>query len=143
MRIGEVAERAGVPAKAIRYYETIGLLPAPDRAANGYRNYADGIIDRLAFIRAAQASGLTLGEIRSIVAFRNRGETPCAHVRDLIDQRAADIDRRISELQAIRAELARLADRALGLNPADCSPALICHIITPSGRHGKPAARTP
>jgi len=143
VRIGEVAERAGVPTKTIRYYETIGLLPAPDRAANGYRDYADGIIDRLAFIRAAQVSGLTLGEIRSIVAFRNRGETPCAHVRDLIDQRAADIDRRISELQEIRAELTRLAERALRLDPADCSPASICHIITAPERHGKPAARTP
>lgn len=143
MRIGEVAERAGVPAKTIRYYETIGLLPAPDRAANGYRDYADGIIDRLAFVRAAQVSGLTLAEIRSIVAFRNRGETPCAHVHDLIGQRAADIDQRILELQETRAELARLAERALQLNPADCSPASICHIITTPGRHGKPVARTP
>ncbi len=143
MRIGEVAERAGVPAKTIRYYETIGLLPAPDRAANGYRDYADGIIDRLAFVRAAQVCGFTLGEIRGIVAFRNRGETPCAHVRDLIDQRAADIDRRVSELQEMRAELARLAERALRLDPADCSPASICHIISTPARRGKPVARTP
>ena len=135
MLIGEVANLAAVPAKTIRYYETIDLLPEPERTANGYRDYDDDVVDRLAFIRAAQASGFTLGEIRSVVAFRNRGEAPCAHVRSLIDQRATDIDRRIAELQGLRADLTRLAKRARRLDPADCDPASICHIIsTPVSR---------
>jgi DNA-binding transcriptional MerR regulator len=129
MRIGEVEDRSGVPAKTIRYYESIGLLAAPGRAANGYRNYDTGIMARLAFIRAAQASGLTLGEIRSIIAFRDRGETPCDHVRELIDRRAAQIDEQITELQRLRAELGRLARRARRLDPANCEPAGVCHII--------------
>ena len=134
MRIGEVADRAGVPAKTIRYYENLGLLPAPTRAANGYRSYDESILRRLAFIRAAQASGLTLGEIRGVLSFRERGETPCDHVRDLIDRRAAELDDRIRELTRLRAELTRLSRRARHLDPADCQPAMICHIITPSVR---------
>ena len=120
--------------KTIRYYEGIGLVPLPERTANGYRWYDEAIMDRLAFIRAAQASGLSLGEIRSVIAFRNRGETPCVHVRALIDQRAAEIDRRIAELQQIRADLARLAKRARRLDPAECDPASVCHIISTARR---------
>lgn len=131
MRIGEVAERSGITTKTIRYYESIGLLPAPERAANGYRRYANTVLQRLGFIRAAHASGLTLGEIRSILAFRDRGETPCDHVRTLIERRAAEIDTRITELERIRADLAALGRRARRLDPADCHPAAVCHIIKP------------
>ena len=130
MRIGEVANQSGVPAKTIRYYETLGLLPAPERATNGYRAYDLSVLGRLAFIRAAQASGLTLGEIRSVLGLRERGETPCEHVRGLIDQRAAELDERIAQLTKLRVELTRLAKRARSLDPADCDPALVCHIIT-------------
>ena len=129
MRIGEVADRVGVPAKTIRYYEDLGLLPSPARATNGYRTYDESILARLAFIRAAQACGLTLGEIRGVLSFRDHGETPCDHVRALIDRRAAELDERIDELTRLRAELTRLSRRARRLDPADCEPALVCHII--------------
>lgn len=132
MLIGEVADRAEVPAKTIRYYESIGVLPAAERGANGYRHYPAGILHRLAFIRAAQACGFTLGEIRGIVAFRDRGDAPCGHVRELIDLHAADVDRRIAELHAVKRELARLAQRARQLDPTQCAPAAVCHIIDPS-----------
>ncbi len=131
MLIGQLAERSGVPAKTIRYYESIEVLPAAERSANGYRRYPDAILHRLAFIRAAQASGFTLGEIRGIVAFRDRGAVPCDHVRQLIDRRAVDVEQRIAELQAIRTELARLARRARHLDPTECQPAAVCHIIGP------------
>ena len=107
MRIGEVADRSGVPAKTIRYYESLDLLPAPSRAANGYRTYDESILGRLVFIRAAQASGLTLGEIRGVLAFRDGGDTPCDHVRSLIDRRAAELDERITELQRLRGRIDR------------------------------------
>src|SRR5439155_15385825 len=74
MLIGEVADRSGVSTKAIRYYEDIGLLPPPERTASGYRDYAASVVDRLAFIRAAQAVGLSLGEIRGVVALRDEGQ---------------------------------------------------------------------
>jgi DNA-binding transcriptional MerR regulator len=131
MLIGDVARRSGVSAKTIRYYEDIGLLPAPQRSASGYRHYDDAVLERLAFVRAAQAVGLTLGEVRSIVALRDGGETPCGHVLDLLRARSAELDRRIAELRSLRGELRRLVERAVGLDPADCNPGRVCHLIGP------------
>jgi DNA-binding transcriptional MerR regulator len=76
MRIGEVAAQAGVTTKAIRYYERIGLLAPPARTEAGYRRYDAGTLTRLRFVRAAQAVGLSLGEIREVIAFRDRGVAP-------------------------------------------------------------------
>jgi MerR family transcriptional regulator, copper efflux regulator len=132
MRIGELAAVSGVTAKTIRYYEDIGVLDAPARTPSGYRNYTREATDRLGFIRSAQAVGLTLGEIRGIVALRDRGATPCAHVLELITARAADLDRRISQLQRLRTELGRLVARAKHLDPADCDPRRVCHLIDPN-----------
>ena len=132
MRIGELAAVSGVTAKTIRYYEDIGVLDPPARTPSGYRDYTPEATDRVAFIRSAQAVGLSLGEIRGIVALRDRGTTPCGHVLDLITARAADLDRRISELQRLRTELGRLVDRAQHLDPADCDPRRVCHLIGPN-----------
>jgi DNA-binding transcriptional MerR regulator len=129
--IGELATAAGVPTKTIRYYETVGLLDPPHRTASGYRNYDANAADRLAFIRAAQASGLTLGEIRSIIALRDRGVTPCGHVLQLLTVRSSELDRRISELRELRGELHRLVERGRHLDPADCDPRRICHLLGP------------
>lgn len=129
MRIGELASRSGVTAKTIRYYEAIGLVPRPPRSSSGYRDYDESAADRLAFIRAAQAAGLTLGQIRSVIALRDEGEAPCGYVTDLLQSRAAELERRIAELTALRAELHRLAARARHLDPASCEPGDICHII--------------
>ncbi|MGH9139383.1 MAG: heavy metal-responsive transcriptional regulator [Acidimicrobiales bacterium] len=134
MRIGELADRSGVPVKTIRYYEEVGVLAAPPRTPSGYRDYGDETADRLAFVRAAQSVGLTLGEIREIVALRDKGVTPCEHVAGLLQRRAAEIESRIASLQLLRGELGRLARRARSLNPDDCAPDLVCHLITPA-RH--------
>lgn len=131
MLIGELATATGVPTKTIRYYETVGVLDPPHRTASGYRNYDATAADRLAFIRAAQASGLTLGEIRSIVALRDRGVTPCGHVLELLTARAAELDRRIAELRRLRGELHRLVERGQHLDPADCDPRRVCHLLGP------------
>lgn len=129
MLIGEVARRSDVSAKALRYYEDIGLVAPAGRSAAGYRQYDDDVLERLAFIRSSQALGLSLGEIRSIVALRDNGETPCGHVRELLRARADDIGRTIRELRILQSELHRLVDRAERLDPADCSPHQICHLI--------------
>jgi DNA-binding transcriptional MerR regulator len=132
LRIGELAARSGVSAKTVRYYEDIGLLPPPPRLGSGYRDYEPTTLDRLAFIRAAQAVGLTLGEIRGIVGLRDEGQTPCGHVLDLLRTRAAELDRRIAELRTLRSELNRLVARAEALDPEDCDPERICHLVGPS-----------
>lgn len=130
MRIGELASLAGVSTKTLRYYEDIGLLPEVARTASGYRDYDPGLLDRLSFIRAAQAVGLTLGEIREVVAFRDRGEPPCTRVVELIDRRRTELDDRIEELQRLRGDLDRLARRARTLDPADCPPDTFCHLLS-------------
>lgn len=142
MRIGELAVRAGVPVKTIRYYEDIGVLAPPARTASGYRNYDDTVVDRLTFVRSAQSVGLTLGEIREIVALRDRGETPCGHVTELLQRRAAEIEERIASLQRLQGELRRLARRARLLDPADCDPGLVCHLITPAASRSQPEAQS-
>lgn len=139
--IGQVASRSGVLTKTIRYYESLGLVPPADRLANGYRDYPDTILERLAFIRAAQSSGFTLGEIREIIAFRDQGQAPCDHVRDLIDRHANDVEQRIAELLRMRDDLGRLARRARRVDPTDCHPSAVCHILVPrSSSATKPAA---
>jgi MerR family transcriptional regulator, copper efflux regulator len=130
MRIGELAEQVGISTKAIRYYEQVGILAAPARTASGYRTYDPSALGRLEFVRAAQAVGLTLGEIRRIMAFRDEGQAPCAHVTDLLQRHAADLDTRIRELQQLRGELRQLAERAATLDPEQCPPERVCHIIT-------------
>ncbi len=129
MRIGEVARRTGTTPKTIRYYEDIGLLPEPFREPNGYRDYGDEAVDRLAFIRDAQATGLSLTEIDSILDLRSRGETTCEHVTRLLERHLAALDDRIERLQRTRAKLAALTARANRLDPEDCVDPVRCQTI--------------
>ena len=129
MLIGELAQRSGVSAKALRYYEDIGLIDPPARASSGYRDYDDEVLDRLVFIRSAQAVGLSLGEIRSIVSLRDDGDAPCGHVLELLRNRADEIGRTIRELRILQRDLRSLVIRAEALDPADCDPRRVCHLI--------------
>ncbi len=129
VQIGELAQRSGLSVKTLRYYEDIGVLASPPRTAGGYRDYDADALGRLEFVRAAQAVGLTLGEIREVIDFRERGEVPCHRVLELILHHAAEVDRRISELQRLRADLGRLARRARTLDPADCPESAVCHVL--------------
>jgi DNA-binding transcriptional MerR regulator len=132
MRIGEVASQAGLTTKALRYYERVGLIPQAERTGSGYRDYPDAVLDRLRFIRAAKAVGLTLGEIRGVIGFREQGSPPCGHVLELVEGRAADLQRRIEDLSQLRDELRMLARRGRSLSPDACSPDLVCHILNPA-----------
>lgn len=131
MRIGDLAAQAGVTTKALRFYEQAGVLPPPDRTSSGYRDYDGAALARLRFVKAAQAAGLTLAEIREVVVREAQGP-PCGHVAALLDRHAADLDARIVDLQAARAEVRRLRDRARGLDPAACGDDAVCHVI-PTG----------
>jgi DNA-binding transcriptional MerR regulator len=127
MRIGELAGRAGVPAKTIRFWEDQHLLPQPDRTPAGYRVYGPAILERLAFIRHAQAAGLTLEAIRQVLDIRDGGQPPCIHVAGLIARRRAEVEARLAELARTRDQLAALAERAAAQDPADCRS--YCSII--------------
>lgn len=129
MRIGQLADRAGMTTKTLRFYEQAGLLPAPHRTPSGYRDYGEAALDRLQFIRAAQAAGLTLAEVTDVIAVRDRTGPPCEHVAALLDEHAANLDRRIAELTALRDDVQRLRHRARTLDPAACHDDKICHVI--------------
>jgi MerR family copper efflux transcriptional regulator len=129
MKIGELGRQTDVSAKTIRYYEEIGLLPEPQRAANGYREYRDDAVLRLQFIRDAQATGLTLTEIASILDLRSDGEGTCHHVVELLERHLEDLDRHIESLHTTRGQLVALTERARDLNPEECTDPNRCQTI--------------
>ena len=133
MKIGELAETSGVPAKTIRYYEEIGLLPPAEREVNGYRSYDRDALQRLRFVQHAQAAGLTLREISQVLAIRSEGRAPCVHVRKLLHHHLAQIDARLAELRATRRELQDLARHAETVDPASCPEDIICSILVREG----------
>ncbi|MEV4898116.1 heavy metal-responsive transcriptional regulator [Nonomuraea sp. NPDC055795] len=130
MRIGELAGRTGYSPKTIRYYESVGLLPPPPRTPSGYREFPPETAERLAFIRNAQAAGLTLAAIRAILGIRDSGQAPCQHVTALLDAHVEQVRQRIAELAATHAMLQALRQRAHATDPADCSSTRICTILT-------------
>ena len=129
MRIGELGDRCGVSTKTIRYYESIGLLDEPERTASGYRSYDADAVGRLRFIRDAQATGLTLAEISSVLELKSAGERSCAHTTALIEAHVDAIDVQIFQLRSARTELATLLERANGLDPASCTDPNRCQVI--------------
>jgi DNA-binding transcriptional MerR regulator len=111
LRIGEVSEATGIGVEALRFYERRGLLGRPARTASGYRAYDEEVLERLAFIKRAQAIGFSLDEIGEILEMRGRGEAPCVEVREAARRKLAELDVRLRELRRYRNELARtLAD---------------------------------
>jgi DNA-binding transcriptional MerR regulator len=91
-----------VTAKAIRFYEAAGLLPLPARASNGYRLYTEEAVQMLAFIKQAAGLGLSLAEIKEIVAIRRGGRPPCVHVHRLLREKGLELDRKLRDLIEVR-----------------------------------------
>src|SRR5258708_3648234 len=120
MRIGEGAGRAGGPAQTIPVWGDPHPLPPPAPAPAGYRDYDPGILERLAFIRHAQAAGLTLDAIGQVLDISDGGQPPCIHVAGLIARRLTEVEARLAELARTRDQLAALAARAAAQDPADC-----------------------
>ena len=139
MTIGQLSKLTSVPTKTIRYYEEIGVLPEPERAPNGYRAYAEDSIERLEFIKDAQATGLTLDEITTVLQLREQGESTCSHVTHLLDHHLQQLDMRIKSLHATRKRLVSFIDRAADLNPKECTDPNRCQTIGPrEHRTGSP-----
>ncbi len=130
MQIGELAKRVGINPKTVRYYEEIGLLPHPPRTDSGYRQYGDPVVERLEFIHSAQALGISLGEIKEVLAFRDRGTYPCPYVLRLIDTKVQEIETRIRGLRVLATDLKRLRRAAATIPPEEsAAKARFCHII--------------
>lgn len=129
MLIGQVARSAGTTTKALRFYEQQGLLPPPSRTSGGYRDYPPEVLARLEFVARARRAGLTLAQVRDVLAVRDAGRAPCSHVRHLLDERLDDLDARITELTALRGTVAALRAAAGPEGDDDCDAQAVCRYL--------------
>ncbi len=126
VRIGQIAAEFELNPKTIRYYEEIGLLPAAQRTAAGYRLYNDADRDRLRFIAKAKAVGLMLEEIHEVLLLKNDGQQPCEHVLSLLDQKLATVDEQLRTLTEFKQHLLTLREEAVETIGTEAS---FCRII--------------
>jgi DNA-binding transcriptional MerR regulator len=126
LKIGEVSKRSGIGVEALRFYEKSGLLDRPSRTYSGYRVYGEDVLERLAFIKQAQALGFSLDEIRRIVDDARKGQSPCDEVREIVRRRMEELDERLRELQRHRKELQRTLEE---WDKVGRAPGHICGLI--------------
>jgi MerR family Zn(II)-responsive transcriptional regulator of zntA len=108
LTIGRLGNRAGIEPKTLRYYDRVGLLRSSRRTPTGYRVYDDDAPERLQFIRRAKALGMSLADIRRILAVRDEGAAPCSHVRTLVKRNLAEVESQLARLGGLRKDLRRL-----------------------------------
>lgn len=138
MTVGQAAAASGLSPKAIRLYETRGLIEPAERTESGYRTYGPDDVALLNFIRRAKSLGLRLDEIRQIIDLQRGGRQPCTTVLGLVDGRIAEIDNTIADLQALRTALAAVRRDAKAAIRAG-RHAVVCTII----ESATPRARAP
>ena len=108
MKIGEIAKHSSVAAETIRYYEKIGLLPAPDRDASGYRAYRNAHLDRLLFIKRCRNLDMAQDEIRELIRLSENPEADCHEVDALLAHHLNHVRDRLNELQTLEKTLQHL-----------------------------------
>lgn len=117
MRIGELAQRSGVPVETLRYYEKTGLIHAPPRHSNGYRDYPDITLQYLTLIRSAKAVGFSLQECQELLTiFSQRDSHTCAEVKALAETKLAALEAQMQQLQHMHHTLQLIADACCGGN---------------------------
>ena len=130
MEIRELVQETGVPAKTIRYYEEIELLPQPKRKPNGYREYSEIDIERLRLVSAARHLDFSLAEIKEILDLRDRGIAPCGVLLELLDRKAKEISQRIKELKQMQEDLQQLYTLGATFPTDDVEGKnCICHLV--------------
>jgi len=120
MNIGEAAERSGVPAKTIRYYESVELIKPAPRGANGYRAYSEQDVQTLRFVNRARSLGFTVKDVAALLALYRDKQRASHQVKAVAQKHIARIDRKIAELAAMRDTLAHLARKCHGDQRPDC-----------------------
>jgi DNA-binding transcriptional MerR regulator len=120
MKIGELSRATGTNIETIRYYERIGLLPAPDRTAANYRSYGDAHRSRLSFVRHSRDLGFTIEEIRSLLDLSDDPARDCGEADRIATAHLEQVEAKIAQLALLRDELARIVGRCRGGVAADC-----------------------
>ena len=128
MLAGEAAKALGVGVQTLHFYEQQGLIPRPPRSRSGYRLYTPEIIERVRFIRKAQALGFSLDEVKEILGLAQRGTSPCGTVQRALAEKLREVDRRLEELRDFRAELAALIEQSAELSKHEAG-AQVCSIV--------------
>jgi len=121
MRIAEAAAASGCHLETIRYYERIGLVPAPARRSSGYRDYGDDDVARLSFIHRARGLGFSLEEIRGLLALARDSGQPCAEVDVLARRHLDDVRQRIADLERVADALEHTLDGCTRGTRGDCA----------------------
>ena len=130
MKIQEFSKLTKVPAKTIRYYEEIGLLPAPARTENNYRQYDKQDVERLRLVAGARRLDLSLEEIREILDLRDRREAPCRVLLERLEHKADEIAERILALKEMERELRQLHKLGLTFPTDDVEgKSCVCHLV--------------
>lgn len=120
LTIGQLGETTGTKVETIRYYEKIGLLPAPDRTSGNYRSYTGEHLRRLGFIRRARELGFSIDDVRELLELAARGERPCKDVDRIAARHLATTERKIQALQRLRRELRATLASCVGGPVAEC-----------------------
>ena len=120
MNIGELAKETGIAAKTIRYYESVGLLAAPPRSGGNYRIYGERDLATLRFVQRARNLGFSVKEVGDLVALWQDRQRASADVRALATAHLGEIERKLKELEAMRATLDHLIKRCNGNKRPDC-----------------------
>lgn len=118
--IGILSRRTGTIVETIRYYERVGLWPAPVRSAGGYRLYGINHVKRLTFIRRARALGFSIDEVRTLLKLADERKRPCAEVRVVAESHLADVRTRISDLKAMERALKETVARCATGTGSQC-----------------------
>ena len=118
--ISQLAKSAAIPTTTVRYYERIGLLKPEDRSQGNYRLYSDESLNKLKFIRAAQATGFTLDDVKSLLIDNTGGFPSCGNVQKLIEERLEDIEQRLKDLRHVRRVLKLAQETCRTQKQTDC-----------------------
>ena len=119
MNIGEASTNSGLPAKTIRYYEDIGLI-SPDRAENGYRDFSETHMHKLAFLSRARSLGFTIEDCRTLLSLYEDTDRASADVKIMAREHLDKMAHKITELEAMQATLSELVDKCHGDERPDC-----------------------
>lgn len=119
MNISDVSKRTGVPAKTIRYYEDIGFI-TPRRRANGYRDFCEKDLHKLAFIGRARSLGFTIGNCRTLLELYDDKSRASADVKKVAQTNLLEIEAKLADLRAMHATLSHLIDECAGDQRPDC-----------------------